>query len=102
MKVVINIKDFLNEKSKKESMPKVPVTKVAENFGLTRVTLQNWERKAPESVEALFRIVKENKEADIEKALIKWQKPSAVLMFLRDFIKEYNCKFTDIVKEVKP
>lgn len=99
-KVVIDVKSFLFEHSKRTNET-VRVSSVANEFGLSKQTFKNWENIAPDVVSVLFYIVKENTETDVFKALCEWQKPPAVLVFIREFIKTYECKFLDIVKEVE-
>ena len=99
-KVVIDLKSFLKEYSK-EKGEVTRVTDVGNEFGLSKQTFVNWEKVAPDVVSVLFYIVKENPETDVFKALCEWQKPPAVLVFIREFMKDYDCKFMDIVKEVE-
>ena len=99
-KVVIDVKSFLLEHSK-HTKETVRISTVADKFGLSKQTFVNWEKVAPDVVSVLFYIVKENPETDVFKALCEWQKPPAVLVFIREFMKDYDCKFMDIVKEVE-
>lgn len=99
-KVVIDLKSFLKDYSKKKGEV-VRVTDVGNEFGLSRQTFVNWEKTVPDVVSVLFYIVKENPETNIFKALCEWQKPPAVLVFIRDFMKKYECSFTDIIKEIE-
>jgi len=97
-KVVIDIKNFLFEKSK-ISDEVLTVSKIGVDFGLTRQTLQNWNNEAPDVISVLFYIRKQTPKTDILKALIEWQKPPTVLVFIREFMLKYKCDFNDIVKE---
>lgn len=98
--VVIDLKSFLKNYSKEKGVV-TRVTDVGNEFGLSRQTFVNWENTVPDVVSVLFYIVKENPKTNITKALNEWQKPPAVLVFIRDFMKKYKCSFTDIVKEIQ-
>ena len=98
-KVVIDLRMALIVYSKGKDKV-VRVSDVCRKFGLSSQTFINWQKEAPDVVSVLFYIVKENPNADVFKALCEWQKPPTVLVFIRDFIKEYGCSFNDIVEEV--
>ena len=101
MNVVIELRPFLIEHAKKQKSKQQKITDVAEHFGFSRQTFSNWEKIAPDVVHTLFYILKDNPDADVFKALKNWQKPPAVLAFLRDFLAHYQCEFLDIVKGIE-
>ena len=94
-KVVIALSDFLKEKNISDTKYAICV-----KYGLQHATVANWEKKAPDVVEVLFKIVQENPKTNILKALKEWQKPPYALVLIRDLMIDYKCEFLDLVKEV--
>ena len=94
-KVVIALSDYLKSK------PELKQTKysICKKYGMGNRTVSHWENQAPEVVEMLFRIVKEQPKTNILKALKDWQKPPYSLVFLRDFMTDFKVDFTELVKE---
>lgn len=99
-KVVIDLKPVLNDHGLKDGSNPLKLTDVSKKYGISRQTFENWRKQAPDVVETLFYILKDNPKTDVFKALKGWQKPPYVLAFLKMFLEDYECGFLDVVKEV--
>lgn len=88
-KIIIDIKSA-NENT---------ISETCEKYGVSRMTLNKWSKKAPDVVVGVFKAIEENPKSNVLKILKGWQKAPFVICFIRDFMIENNCKFTDIVKK---
>lgn len=74
---------------------------IMQEFNVHKNNFWRWEIKAPDLVISLFKAKEQVNDVDVLKILKGWQNPASVLVFIRDFCIKYDCKFEDVVFEIK-
>lgn len=74
---------------------------IMEEFNVHKMNFSRWNKKAPDLVISLFNAKKQVNEVDVLKILKAWKNPPSILVFVRNFCIKYDCKFEDIVFEIK-
>jgi hypothetical protein len=70
---------------------------LSKEHGVSTVTLSNWRNEAPDVVKGIYFAMEQQPEIDLLKVLSGWQKPPYVLAFIRDFMIQNECSFTELV-----
>jgi hypothetical protein len=89
-KVIIDVKSY----AVKNNLKMVDLSK---EHGVSTVTLSNWRNEAPDVVKGIYFAMEQQPEIDLLKVLNGWQKPPYVLAFIRDFMIQNKCSFTELV-----
>lgn len=89
-KVIIDVKSYAVKNNLK-------MVDLGKDFGVSTVTLSNWRNEAPDVVKGVFFAMQQQPEIDLLKILKGWQKPPQVLAFIRDFMIQNKCTFSELV-----